>query len=75
MADDLNRAEAKRIDALNRFLDARVRKGYRIETHTDTHAIIAPRGWRSWLPQSGRQVISVDDEGTVTTERAVPIRS
>ena len=26
--------------ALATFLDERVREGYRIETHTDTHAII-----------------------------------
>ena len=34
--------EELRKSALTAFLDARVHEGYRVETRTDTHAIIAP---------------------------------
>ena len=74
--------ERLRRNALTAFLDARVREGYRIETRTDTHAIIAPadRGWpllvrlRRGKP-SERQVISVDESGQVTMRPAEPLRS
>ena len=80
---DAQEAEDKlRKNALTAFLDARVREGYRIETRTDTHAIIAPadRGWpllvrlRRGKP-SERQVISVDESGQVTMRPAEPLRS
>ena len=68
-----------RTSALTLFLEARVEEGYVIETRTDTHAIIAPAGGLSSLnpfrKASGRLVISVDDEGNVTTEPAEPLRS
>jgi len=74
--------EELRKDALTAFIDARVREGYRIETRTDTHAIIAPaRQGRSLLDRlrkpkaSARQVISVDEEGDVTMRPAEPLRS
>jgi hypothetical protein len=71
--------EEAREDALNAFLEARVREGYVIETHTDTHAIIAPPGgWSSLNPfrkAKERLVVSVDDEGKVTVRAAEPLRS
>ena len=74
--------EELRKDALTAFLDARVSEGYRIETRTDTHAIIAPahRG-RALLDRlrkpnaSVRQVISVDQDGEVTMRPAESLRS
>jgi hypothetical protein len=66
--------------ALTVFLDSRVSEGFRIETHTDTHAIIGPanRGW-SFLDHlrkaKPRQVISVDEHGEVTVAPAEPVRS
>ena len=68
--------------ALTAFLAARVSEGYRIETRTDTHAIIAPakRGGsfldllRNAKPPEC-QVISVDENGNVTMPPAEPLRS
>ena len=74
--------EELRKNALTAFLEARVSEGYRIETRTDTHAIIAPadRGWpflvrlrKAKTPE--RQVISVDESGQVTMRPAEPLRS
>ena len=70
----------QRTRALNEFLETRVAEGFRIETRTDTHAIIvSPRrltdllGLRTrGLPR--RQVVSVDEHGVVTTDAAEPIR-
>lgn len=74
--------EDHRKNALTAFLDARVCEGYRIETRTDTHAIIAPadRGWPFLVrlrkaKTSERQVISVDEDGQVTMRPAEPLRS
>jgi hypothetical protein len=71
-----------RTSALTAFLDARVREGFRVETRTDTHAIIAPgEGRFSFLRRlfrpgaTGRQVISVDEHGAVTASPAEPLRS
>ena len=74
--------EEIRKSALTAFLDARVSEGFRIETRTDTHAIIseADRGW-SFLDRlrkakpPARQVISVDEHGEVTVAPAEPVRS
>lgn len=74
--------EETRRNALSAFLDARVGEGYRIETRTDTHAIIVPAA-RRWsfldrfrgLPAQERQVISVDEHGEVTMSPAEPLRS
>ena len=74
--------EEIRKSALTAFLAARVGEGFRIETRTDTHAIIVPadRGW-SFLGRlrkakaSERQVISVDEHGEVTMTPAEPLRS
>ena len=76
-----NQEELRR-NALTAFLDARVREGYRVETRTDTHAIIAPADRRrSFLdllrkptvPE--RQVVSVDSAGEVSMRPAEPLRS
>jgi hypothetical protein len=67
--------------ALSAFLDDRVAEGFRIETRTDTHAIIAspPRladllGLVRKSSRNRRQVVSVDQHGVVTTQAAEPIR-
>jgi hypothetical protein len=76
-----SRAELRK-DALTAFLEARVAEGFRVETRTDTHAIIAPRT-RPWsfldrlrkADASARQVIAVDEHGEVTMSPAEPLRS
>ena len=81
-SDSQEEKDELRKDALTAFLDARVSEGYRIETRTDTHAIIGPaeRGWpfllrlrKAKTPE--RQVISVDERGEVTMRAAEPLRS
>ena len=74
--------EKRRKDALTAFLEERVREGYRIETRTDTHAIIAPAHQGRWFldrlrrpKASARQVISVDEDGEVSMRPAEPLRS
>ena len=65
--------------ALDAFLETKLREGFEIETHTDTHAIIARR--RSFLRRLGgrddadRYVVSVDEHGEVTMVPAEPKRS
>jgi hypothetical protein len=74
--------EELRKNALTAFLEERVAEGFRVETRTSTHAIIAPakRPW-SFIDRfrkaesSGRQVVEVDEHGTVTTSPAEPLRS
>jgi hypothetical protein len=74
--------EQLRRDALTAFLDDREREGYRVESHTHTHAIIGPpdrrRSLRGLLrkPRSyPRQVVSVDRDGEVSIGPAEPLRS
>ena len=74
--------EELRRSALTAFLDARVREGYRVETRTDTHAIIAPadrrRSFLDLLRKRAvpeRQVVSVDSLGEVSVRPAEPLRS
>ena len=74
--------EELRKDALTAFIDELVREGYRIETRTDTHAIIAPAHQRKSFfarlrrPKApARQVISVDEDGEVSMRPAEPLRS
>jgi hypothetical protein len=72
-----------RTTALNAFLAQRTAEGCRIETRTDTHAIIAPcpprlgallgRVFRKSRSDQ-RQVVSVDEHGVVTVRAAEPIR-
>ncbi|MDP9283565.1 MAG: hypothetical protein M3P41_01200 [Actinomycetota bacterium] len=82
MSQPTDPREETRKNALSAFLDARVREGYRVETRTDTHAIIVPvtRRWSfldrfRGLPAKERQVISVDEHGEVTMSPAEPLRS
>ena len=73
--------EEIRKNALTAFLDERIGEGFRIETRTDTHAIIVPadHGW-SFLDRlrkakaTARHVISVDEHGEVTMAPAEPLR-
>jgi hypothetical protein len=74
--------EEIRKNALTAFLEARVGEGFRVETYTDTHAIIVPADQRSSFLDRfrkakvpARQVISVDEHGEVTMSSAEPRRS
>jgi hypothetical protein len=71
----------KRNRALDAFLETKVREGFRIETHTDTHAIIVDdvsrkRLWTRLRARGvgNRYVVSVDEHGAVTMIPAEPIR-
>jgi hypothetical protein len=77
-----DKREELRRRALATFLDERVREGYCIETHTDTHAIIGPpdrrRSLRHQLHRPSplrRQVVAVDRDGEVSVRFAEPRRS
>jgi hypothetical protein len=72
----------QRKNALDAFLETKVGEGFRIETHTDTHAIIIVGGHRkpflSRLRSRGagsRHVVSVDEHGEVTMVPAEPRRN
>ncbi len=72
----------QRKKALDAFLEAKVGEGFRIETHTDTHAIVAAGGHgpsfvnRFRRRRAGRRfVVSVDEHGEVTMSPAEPRRS
>ena len=82
MTRALDDREELRKNALTAFLDERVREGYRVETRTDTHAIIGPPDRRRSLldllrkPRApARQVVSVDRDGEVSMRPAEPLRS
>jgi hypothetical protein len=64
---------------LDAFLDQKVAEGYVIETRTDTHAIISqrPKGLKRFRSgaDSGRYVVEVDEDGSVTMRPAEPRRS
>jgi len=66
--------------ALSAFLDERIAQGFRVESRTDTQAIIVSPRRFSILParfrrsRDGRQVVSVDADGVVTARRAEPLR-
>jgi hypothetical protein len=70
-----------RKNALDAFLEGKVGEGFRIETHTDTHAIIVVGGRKSllnWFRGRGagsRYVVSVDEHGVVTMVPAEPRRT
>jgi hypothetical protein len=73
--------EDVRKEALSAFLEAKVTEGFRVETRTDTHAIIVPADRRRSLfdrlrraRPAERQVVSVDEHGDVTTSPAEPLR-
>ena len=72
----------QRSRALDAFLETKVREGYRVETHTGTHAIIVEESNRKrflsrlrGLGAGNRYVVSVDEHGEVTMIPAEPIRS
>jgi hypothetical protein len=77
-----NEGETRRREALGAYLDDRVAAGFRVESRTDTQAIIAPapsplsflRRFRKSAPLE-RQVVSVDVDGNVTASPAQPLRS
>jgi hypothetical protein len=68
-----------RRDALDAFLDQKVDEGYKIETRTDTHAIIArrPKGLKRFTSGAdpGRYVVEVDEDGSATMRPAEPRRT
>ena len=71
-----------RKNALNAFLETKVAEGFRIEAHTDTHAIIIVGGHRNPLwsrfrkhAASSRHVVAVDEHGEVTLIPAEPKRN
>ncbi len=81
MTGPTDHREEVRKEALSAFLEARLREGYRIETRTDTHAIIAPPDRaRSFLHRlrraktAERQVVAVNEHGEVTMAPAEPLR-
>jgi hypothetical protein len=71
----------KRKDALDAFLETKLREGFEIETHTDAHAIVVEPDQRKSLLNrfrrraANRFVISVDEHGEVTMRPAEPKRS
>jgi hypothetical protein len=77
-----NDSETRRREALGAYLDERVAEGFRVESRTDTQAIIAPapshlsflRRFRKSAPLE-RQVVAVDVDGNVTASPAQPLRS
>jgi len=71
-----------RKDALDAFLETKLREGFEIETHTDTHAIVVERTQRTSLLNrlrgrrtANRYVVSVDEHAEVTMNPAEPRRS
>ena len=66
-----------RKDALDAFLEARLNEGFKIETHTDTHAIVEKKSILNRFRARGanRYVVSVDENGEVTMIPAEPKRS
>ena len=79
MSTEGNDPHSQRKDALDAFLEQKVREGFAIETHTETHAIIAerPKGLLARFRggDDGRYVVEVDEHGAVTMSPAEPIRS
>ena len=72
----------ERKSALDAFLETKVAEGFRIETHTDTHAIIIVGGHRTPLwsrfrkhAAGSRYVVSVDERGGVAMIPAEPERN
>jgi hypothetical protein len=81
MSAEGNDPHSQRKAALDAFLAQKVGEGFAIETHTETHAIIAerPKGllarFRGGGGDDGRFVVEVDQHGAVTMSAAEPIRS
>jgi hypothetical protein len=76
---DGNDPHGQREDALDAFLERKVAEGFEIETHTETHAIIAERPHGRWARFRGgdgnRYVVQVDEHGQVSMSPAEPKRS
>jgi hypothetical protein len=68
-----------RKDGLDAFLNEKLAEGFKIETRTDTHAIIfrRPKGLRRFTggDDPGRFVVEVDENGRATMRPAEPRRS
>jgi hypothetical protein len=71
-----------RKQALDAFLEKKLREGFQIETHTDTHAIVVERDRRNPFlnrlrrrSATNRFVVSVDEHAEVTMVPAEPKRS
>jgi hypothetical protein len=70
-----------RNEALDSFLETKLREGFEVESRRDTHAIIVERGQlKSVLSRirgrgANRFVVSVDENGEVTMIPAEPKRS
>ena len=79
-APDSAGRDQHRKQALDAYLLTRSADGFQVESRTDTHAIIARAGSvarlleRVGLNGRKRQVISVDEHGTVTAQPAEPVR-
>jgi hypothetical protein len=68
MARDIDPTGGRK-NALDAFLESKVREGFEVETHTDTHAIVVERkSFRNRFRAGGanRYVVSVDENGEVT---------
>ena len=69
-----------RKQALDAYLATRGVHGFHVESRTDTHAVITRKGLvaglleRVGLNGQRRQVISVDEHGTVSARPAEPVR-
>ena len=78
MAGEIDPTGQRKV-ALDEFLETKLQEGFEVETHTDTHAIVARR--RSFLRRLGgrgaaeRYVVSVDEHGEVAMVPAEPKRS
>jgi hypothetical protein len=76
-ADDRHRQRKQALDA---YLAAHATDGFHLESRTDTQAIVTRKGLvaglleRVGLNGRKRQVISVDEHGTVTAKPAEPVR-
>ena len=72
--------DQRRKQALDAYLLACSGDGFHVESRTDTHAIIARTGFLAGLLERvrlngrKRQVISVDEHGTVSAQPAEPVR-
>jgi hypothetical protein len=69
MADDTRKQK------LAEMLTEKLEQGYRIESQTDTEAVLFTQSRRHWFGlfagggDGARQVISVDEHGTATTRK------
>jgi hypothetical protein len=74
-ATDLTLSGDQRKQRLGATLQKKVEQGYRIESQTDTAAIVVTKGHRRWFGliaggADARQSLSIDDHGRITTRPA-----